>query len=225
MPLYWIILFSLALIGSAIEPQDRLNWFLEASPALGAFLVLLATQRQFRLTPLSYALLLVLCLVILIGAHFSFHLVPGFEWLQRWLGTDRNNFDKFAHLFQGMAPAIVFREVLIRFGVVAKRPWLWLIVPALCLALSASYELVEWWTSLLLRERAENFLAIQGDPWDAQSDMASALVGALAGLIFFSRRHDRQIREAERASPPGSMVIPPSGAGIPPSPGGRPDFR
>lgn len=201
MPRYWLVLFPLVLIWSAVEPAGRLTWVLETLPALGAFIVLLATRRWFPLTPLCYALLLALCLLILVGAHYSFGAVPLFDWLKPWLRTERNNFDKLAHFFQGFVPAIVFREILIRFGVVAKRPWLWGLVPALCLALSAGYELVEWGAALVLRERADDFLALQGDPWDTQSDMAFALLGAVAALAVLSRRHDLQIAEIEGEPP------------------------
>lgn len=202
MPLYWIVLFPLILIWSAVDPAGRLTWFLESLPALGAFIVLLATERRFPLTPLSYALLAGLCLLILVGAHYSFGAVPLFDWLKPWLRTERNNFDKLAHFFQGFVPAILFREILIRFGVVVKRSWLWILVPSICLALSAAYELVEWWAALILRERAEDFLALQGDPWDAQSDMAVALFGAVAALALLSGRHDRQIAGIEDGSRP-----------------------
>lgn len=205
LPTYWMPVFFLALIGSALDPSGVLTWVLEMLPALGIAVLLAITQRRFVLTPLSYGLLLALCLLILIGAHYSFGQVPLFDWLKPWLGTERNNFDKLAHFFQGFVPAIVFREILVRFEVVEQRRWLNAIVPGLCLALSAAYELVEWWTALILRERAEDFLAIQGDPWDTQSDMAAALVGAVAAVALLSRLHDRQIArlimETERESP------------------------
>ena len=204
MPKYWTVVFLAAWLWSALAPHGYLTWLLEMLPAAAAFLILAGVSRRFALTPLAYALLLILCLLILIGAHFSFSRVPAFDF-----GAGRNNFDKLAHFFQGFAPAIVFREILIRFEVVAKRSWLWLIVPALSLALSAAYELVEWLAALTLRERAEDFLALQGDPWDAQSDMAMALLGAIAALALLSRRHDRQIArlkaEAERESPIRSL--------------------
>ena len=203
MPNYWSAVFLAALAGSAIAPHDYPTWFLDMLPAGSICLALLATRRRFVLTPLCYAVLLALCLLILLGAHYTFARVPPFEWIKPWLGWERNNFDKLAHCFQGFAPAILFREILIRFEVVAKRPWLYFIVPGLCLALSAAYELVEWVSALLLRDRAEDFLALQGDPWDAQSDMAFALLGAVAAVALLSRLHDWQIARlaAERESP------------------------
>ena len=193
MPLYWILVFPLALLWSGLRPHGGLTWLLDALPAIAAFVALVMTRRRFALTPVSYALLLVLCLLILAGAHYSFSRVPLFNELKPWLGTERNDFDKLAHFFQGFAPALVLREILIRFEVLAKRSWLWVVVVGLSLALSATYELVEWWAALILRERAEDFLAIQGDPWDTQSDMAAALLGALCAVVMLGRLQDRQI--------------------------------
>lgn len=196
MPKYWMFVFLPVLIWSAVLPAGYLTWSLEMLPALGVFLLLLLTRRGFPLTPLSHLLLLALCLLILVGAHYGFGHVPVFEWLKPRLGWQRNNFDKLAHFFQGLVPALLFREILIRCEAV-KRGWLWLVVPALALALSAAYELVEWGAALALRERAEDFLAIQGDPWDAQSDMGVALLGAFVGLVLLSKRQDRQITRLE----------------------------
>lgn len=181
------------LVWSAIQPHNSVAWILDAIPALAAFVAVLATHRQFALTPLAYGLILMLCALILIGAHYSFGKVPFFDWIKPLFGYQRNNFDKLAHFFQGFTPAIIFREILVRFGVFRNRRWLVAIVPALCLALSAAYELVEWAVAVILRDHAEDFLAIQGDPWDAQSDMAFALTGAIMSLALLSRQHDKQI--------------------------------
>lgn len=151
LPLYWILVFPLALLWSGLRPHGGLTWLLDALPAIAAFVALVMTRRRFALTPVSYALLLVLCLLILAGAHYSFSRVPLFNELKPWLGTERNDFDKLAHFFQGFAPALVLREILIRFEVLAKRSWLWVVVVGLSLALSATYELVEWWAALILR--------------------------------------------------------------------------
>lgn len=206
MPKYWTLVFSAVWLWSAVTPYGYLTWFLEMLPALGCFAALFASRRWLQLTPLSYGLLLSLCVLILVGAHYSFAHVPAPDWLKPWVGTGRNNFDRLAHFFQGFVPAIVFRELLIRYEVLTKRVWLWPIVPALCLALSAAYELVEWLAALVLGSGADDFLAIQGDPWDAQSDMAMALVGALAALALLSRLHDRQIARIEGGAGPESPI-------------------
>lgn len=188
-----ISVFVIVLAWSAVRPYSYGIWFLDAIPALAIFAAMIITRRRFPLTPLANGVLLALCLLILVGAHYSFGKVPLFDWLKPLFGTQRNNFDKLAHFFQGFSPAIVFREVFIRFGVFRDRRWLIAIVPALCLALSAGYELVEWAAAMILKDGARDFLAMQGDPWDAQSDMAFALGGALFSLAVLSRWHDEQI--------------------------------
>jgi putative membrane protein len=189
----FISAFVIVLAWSAVQPNSFIAWILDVIPALIVFSVVIATHRYFPLTPLATSLILVLCLLILVGAHYSFGKVPFFDWIRPLLGTQRNHFDKLAHFFQGFSPAIVFREVFIRFNVFRNRRWLVVIVPALCLALSAAYELFEWIIAIALKDGAENFLAMQGDLWDAQSDMAFALSGALTSIALLRQRHDEQI--------------------------------
>jgi putative membrane protein len=155
--------------------------------------VLAATYRGFPLTALSYWLILLHSIVLMIGGHYTYAEVPLFDWLREPLGWDRNNYDKVGHFMQGFAPAIVAREILLRFNAVRPGGWLQFLVVCFCLALSAFYELIEWWTALLSREAAEAFLGTQGYVWDTQSDMAWALGGAVLGLALLSRLHDRQL--------------------------------
>ena len=181
-----------AAIGSGWAPADRLTWCLEAAPALVIYTVLIACRGRFRLTPLAAWLCLVLMLIIFLGGHFGFAAVPGFEGPRSIPGGvgHRNEFDKFAHFFQGLVPAIVFRELLIRLRAIALPSLLPIAVLAFTLSLSALYELCEWASHLVLGWRADAFIASQADTWDAQSDMAMALLGALTALAALSRRHD-----------------------------------
>jgi len=190
----WIACFLAVFVWSVIHPRDALTWFLDVVPVLGAIVVLALTRRAFPLTPLAYWLLLLLCVVILIGAHYSFDRVPLFNWLRDYTGGHRNDFDKFAHFFQGFVPAIVIREFLIQLGIVSSRFWVMPIAVGLTLAVSATYELVEWQAAVWMGDAANAFIAAQGDPWDAQSDMGMALVGAIVSLALLGRIHDRQLR-------------------------------
>lgn len=194
----WLILFFAALIWSGIEPKDRLTWWLEAAPALIAFLLLAATWRRFRLTPLVYWLILAHSLILLIGAHYTYADVPLFEHLAQLWGDGRNNFDKLGHLAQGFVPALIVRELLLRLTPLQQGGWLNTLVISTCLAISAVYELIEWWTALISEEAAEAFLGMQGYQWDTQSDMFYALVGAVAAVVFMSRLHDRQLRRLKQ---------------------------
>ena len=153
--------------------------------------VLLAvTYNNFRLTPILYFLILLHCIVLMIGGHYTYAEVPYFDNL---FGSERNNYDKLGHLFQGFVPAVLAREILIRKKVVNGNRWLNLVIVSICLAFSAFYELIEWWVALASGESAEAFLGTQGYVWDTQSDMGLALVGAIASLLLLSKVHDKQM--------------------------------
>jgi len=190
----WLGVFLAVLSWSAWAPHDYPTWWLEVLPALIALLILAATRRRFPLTPLVYGLILIHAIILMVGGHYTYAEVPLGDWVRDWTGGMRNNYDKLGHIAQGFVPAIVAREVLLRLRVVTRRGWLSVIVVSLCLAISAFYELIEWWVALLSDTAAEAFLGTQGYEWDTQSDMFLALVGAVAGLVLMSRVHDRQLR-------------------------------
>lgn len=192
------MIFLGVLAWSAIDPHDYPTWWLEVTPALVALVVIAWTRDSFPLTPLLYALVLVHAVILMVGGHYTYALVPWFDWLWELIGSERNNYDKIGHLAQGFVPAIAAREILLRFGVVRKRGWLGFLILCFCLALSAFYELLEWWVALLSEEAAEAFLGTQGYVWDTQSDMWYALLGAVLALVFLSKLHDRQLEALSR---------------------------
>lgn len=149
-----------------------------------------ATYNSFRLTSLLYFLVLMHCLVLMVGGHYTYAEVPLFDNL---FGSERNNYDKVGHLFQGFVPAILAREILIRKNVVKDSRWLGVIIISVCLAFSAFYELIEWWVALASGEDAEAFLGTQGYVWDTQSDMGLALLGAISALLILSKTHDKHL--------------------------------
>ena len=194
----WLLIFFSVLVWSAIGPADRLTWWMEVVPALVGLIVLIATRERFPLTSLSYFLILIHAVILMVGGHYTYAEVPIGEWLQQMTGAERNNYDKLGHLAQGFIPAIIAREVMIRNAVVAKKGWLSFLVVCIVLAISAFYELIEWWAALLSAEAAESFLGTQGYVWDTQSDMLWALCGAITALLLLSRTQDRQIKTLTR---------------------------
>ena len=192
----WITVFAIVLVWSGIAPKDYLTWLLEVSPALIAAAVLFVTRRRFPLTRLSYALILVHCVILMIGGHYTYAEVPIGEWFRELFDPPRNNYDKLGHLAQGFIPAIVAREVVIRLSVFNSPHWRNFFIVCLCLSISAFYELIEWWVALLSQEAADAFLGTQGYVWDTQSDMLAALVGAVLALLLLGRAHDRQLHDA-----------------------------
>ncbi len=182
-----------ALAVSGIGPYDRLTWWMEVMPVLIALPVLYFTRKIFPLTPLLYGLLFLHGLVLMLGAHYSYSRVPLGFWLQDGLDLARNHYDRIGHLAQGFVPAILAREILIRLSPLKPGGWLFFLVCCVVLAVSASYEFIEWWASLLYGAEADEFLATQGDIWDTQWDMLLALIGCLVSQSLLSGWHDRQL--------------------------------
>ena len=190
----WIILFCGALIWSGWNPKDTWTWFLETLPAMAGALVLLFTRKSFPLTPLSYQLILIHAVILMIGGHYTYAEVPLFDSIKEWLGQDRNNYDKVGHFAQGFIPALLCREIVIRKNVFHSSRWRVFFVICFCLALSAFYELIEWWVAAAAGISADAFLGTQGYLWDTQSDMLLALIGAIAGPILLGTLQDSQLR-------------------------------
>ena len=193
MKMLWVTVFAAVLIWSAIEPKDYFTWALEVAPAVIGLIVLAATWSRFRLTTLLYVLILVHCIVLMIGGHYTYAEVPLFDALKPIFGFERNNYDKLGHFMQGFVPAILAREIVIRFDVIRARSWLNFVVVSICLAFSALYELIEWGVAVATGESAEAFLGTQGYVWDTQTDMAFALIGAICALLALIGTHDRQL--------------------------------
>jgi putative membrane protein len=187
-----------ALVVSGIQPFDRATWWLEVAPALIALPILVATHRRFPLTPLLYALIVAHALVLIYGGAYTYARVPLGFWLQDALGFERNPYDRIGHFMQGFVPAMIAREILVRGGFVNGRRMLAFVCVCIALAVSAFYELIEWWAALLFGQGAHEFLGTQGDAWDTQADML--LIGASASLLLLSRLHDRQIERLRSAS-------------------------
>lgn len=194
-PLFWLLIVSGALIASGIAPYDRLTWALEVSWVIIGLPVLVVTHRRWPLTPLLYRLLALHALLLIVGGYYTYERVPLGLWAQELFGGARNNFDRLGHFVQGFVPAILAREILLRGSPLRVGWWLRVLVVSVCLAFSAFFELIEWWSALLLGQAADAFLATQGDPWDTQADMACALVGAVVSLVLLERLHDRQLRK------------------------------
>lgn len=192
-----LAVFAVLLLGiliySGIDPFDRMTWALEVFPAAAALVLMVATYRRFPLTTLLYACIFLHCLVLILGGVYTYARVPlGFQIADLFHLT-RNPYDKIGHFFQGFVPALVAREILVRGAYVNGRRMLNFLITCVVLAISAFYELIEWWVALLAGQGADEFLGTQGYVWDTQSDMLLALIGAIVALAFFSSWHDRQL--------------------------------
>lgn len=181
------------LAWSGLHPHDRFTWFLEVAPIFIAVPVLVFTYGRFPLTPLAYGLIFVHACILMLGGRYTYAEVPLGFWMKDAFGFARNHYDRIGHFAQGFVPAILAREVLLRRTPLKAGGWLFFLVTCVCMAISAFYEFVEWWTAVANGAAADAFLGTQGDPWDTQWDMFFAFVGALTAQITLSRLHDRQI--------------------------------
>lgn len=193
------LIVASALGLSAVAPYDRATWLLEVAPVLIAAPVLALSYRRFPLTRLLYLLIAFHALVLILGGAYTYARVPLGFWVQDALQLTRNPYDKLGHFMQGLVPMLVAREILLRNGYLRPGPMLGFLAICVALAISAFYELIEWWVALLAGGGAVDFLGTQGDPWDTQSDMFLALIGACFGLLALAGLQNRQIIEIERA--------------------------
>ncbi len=194
MKIAWITIFVAVLVWSGISPKDYPTWGLEVFPAVAGAAVLWFTREKFPLTSLVYVLILIHCVILIVGGHYTYAEVPIGDWLRDATGGSRNNYDKLGHLAQGFVPVMIARELVIRLKVFNSDAWRNFFIVSFCLGFSAFYELIEWWVALMSEEAAESFLGTQGYVWDTQSDMGMALLGALLALLMLSKVHDRQLQ-------------------------------
>ena len=189
----FILVFFIGLILSGINPKEYFTWFLEVSPAIVGFLILIFTYKKFQFTNFTYFFILIHCYILFLGGHYTYAEVPLFDWIKETFEQSRNNYDKVGHFAQGFVPAMIVRELFIRKNVVANKSFFNFIIVAICLAISAAYEWIEWAVSLSTDENSDSFLGTQSDVWDTQSDMLFATVGAICMLIFFSKSQTKAI--------------------------------
>jgi putative membrane protein len=196
-----LLLFALVLVvfaWSAWRPFDRLTWWLEVIPGLIGLIILIATYQRFRFTTLCYVLIALHICLLCVGGHYTYARVPLFDWLREIFHWHRNHYDRLGHFAQGLVPAMIAREMFIRLKILHRSRWMPFLVICVALAISAFYELIEWWTALLSGDAAVSFLATQGDPWDTQEDMFLALIGAICALVFLRPWQNRQLARPAR---------------------------
>ena len=195
LPLTLLFLVLGTLLVSGFNPYDRFTWWLEVLPVFLGLTILIPTYRRFPLTLLAYHLIAIHMILLLVGGHYTYARVPLGDWIKELAHFERNHFDRIGHFFQGLVPALIAREILIRRQIIPSAPWRNFFIISFVLALSAGYELVEWITAELTGTAAHDFIGSQGDEWDTQKDMALALLGAIFTLIFLRTPHDRQIKQ------------------------------
>ncbi|MEA4987712.1 MAG: DUF2238 domain-containing protein [Anaerovorax sp.] len=184
-------------IWSVIEPKDMFTWFLETLPAILGIGILMILYPKFKFSNLVYFLIWIHCIILIVGAHYTYAEMPLFDWIQDYFDLSRNYYDRVGHFAQGFIPAMIVREILIRNKVIKNEKWLVLIIIFVCLGISAAYELTEFTAGHLKGESAEVFLGTQGDGWDTHYDMLCALCGAIISLLSLSKLHDQSLKKCQ----------------------------
>jgi putative membrane protein len=188
-----LIVFTVTLLWSIINPKEGFTCFLEIIPAIIGVLILALTFKRFRFTNFTYTLILVHCIILFIGGHYTYAEVPLFDYIKEIFHQSRNNYDKVGHFAQGFVPAMIIRELFIRKKVIANQSFFNFIIVSVCLAISAAYEWIEWGVSIATGDGGDAFLGTQGYVWDTQSDMLFATIGAIVSLLSFSKVQDNQL--------------------------------
>ena len=187
---FLLLLFSLFVIWSGLHPYSYFIWIGEAAPVFIGVAVLIFTFDLFRFSLFTYAVILVSCCLMLVGAHYTFARVPLFDWIRDYAGQNRNNYDKLGHFFQGVVPVLISREVFIRQRLLKGYRWVSFISFCICLSTTMTYEIVEYIACVIAGKNPDTFLGAQGDIWDSQTDMLAAAVGGLITIFFLSKLHD-----------------------------------
>jgi putative membrane protein len=195
-----LTVFSISMIISSIQPHDYFTWFLEVFPAFIGLGIIVFTNKKFPLTKFTLTCLLIHAIILMIGGHYTYAEVPLFNWIKDLFHQTRNNYDKIGHFAQGFFPALLIREVIIRKNVIQLKSWRNILIVSMCMAISTSYEFLEWGVALLSGEDADAFLGTQGYVWDTQSDMFYATCGAIIALIFFSKIQDKKIHQLNHSN-------------------------
>ncbi|WP_273148790.1 DUF2238 domain-containing protein [Methylophaga thiooxydans] len=194
--LLWLLLVVASLVYSSMDPvADRLTWFMETVPVMIAIPILLVTHKSFPLTLISIRLIAVFALILIVGGHYTYAENPLFNWIQDSFDLARNHYDRLGHFVQGIVPALIARELLLRTTLLQRGKWLFFLVCAVSLAISACYEFIEWWAAIINAQAAEAFLGTQGDNWDTQWDMFLALMGSIVAQLSLAPTQDKQLRD------------------------------
>jgi putative membrane protein len=193
IPRFLLAAVAVVFIWSLIGCHDLFTWFLEVLPVLIGIPVLIWIYPRFAFTNLVYVLIAIHAAILMVGGHYTYALMPLFEWIKQAFHLDRNYYDRVGHFAQGFVPALITREVLLRVTALPRGRILNILVFSVCMAISALYELFEFAVAKASGATADAFLGTQGDPWDTQWDMTFCLIGALSALLLLNRIQDRAV--------------------------------
>ncbi|MFO0624637.1 MAG: DUF2238 domain-containing protein [Polyangiales bacterium] len=199
LPAALLALLTVICVATAWAPAaGRTSWALEVVPGLVMVAWMVAVHRRWRLSNLVYVGTFVHVLVLIYGGYYTYANTPLGNWARDALHLSRNHYDRVGHLALGFFPALLAREVLLAKTPLRAGGWLVFLAWCVVFAFGAFWELLEWWTTLVVAgDVGQAFLGSQGDVWDAQWDMFLVGVGAALSLGLLGRAHDRAIAAAQ----------------------------
>ncbi|QVK20978.1 DUF2238 domain-containing protein [Mycoplasmatota bacterium] len=192
-----LVITLIIAVWSGIKPYDSLLWLSNISVAIIYAVCFIFTYRKFRFTSFAYVMIFIHLVIILVAAKYTYENTPLFSMLRDSLGQSRNYFDRIGHFFQGFVPILLAKELFIRNDYMKKSKFFYLVIVFFVLAISASWELLEFAAAVIFDQSDAYILSMQGDIWDAQWDMICAITGAITSLLIFNRYHDKKIKEAD----------------------------
>jgi putative membrane protein len=188
------VLLAICVATGWAPPAGRQNWALEVGPGLLLVAWMVIAHRRFPLSHLVYVGTFLHVLVLVYGGYYTYARTPLGDWAKESFGWSRNHYDRVGHFALGFFPALLTREILLRKTALRPGGWLAFLAGSVVFAIGAFWELVEWWTTLIVAgDVGPAFLGSQGDVWDAQWDMLWVGIGAVVALALLGRVHDRSI--------------------------------
>ena len=191
MVLFWLCTATVAFA------RDQTVWMMEVIPAyIGFIAIFVLLDKNVTFSPLLNIIIAIHIAVLTIGGVYTYSRVPLFnptDWLGEMMGWQRNNYDKVGHFMQGLTPYIATKEMLIRKRIVERSTMQVFLCVSVSMAISAIYELIEYLAIMMSSDVAVDFVGAQGDPYDTQTDMLFALLGAIfAACAFVNYRYKEE---------------------------------
>lgn len=175
-------------ITCAITPWDLSAWLLEQVATVAALVTLVWLGRHVKFSHTSAICVAAMFCLHTIGTHFTYSLTP-YDAVAttlfgsgpgEWFDWQRNHYDRFVHFAYGFCMAVPTWEALSQKYGVSAMPVRFMSLN-LIVSTSALYELLEWSAALVFGgDAAVTYLGAQGDPWDAQADIALGGAGFMA---------------------------------------------
>lgn len=205
--LFLFVTITLLLIWSGLDAVDYFAWVMLTVSSVLIVGILALTYKKYQFTTLTYVMVFLHVVVLLYGAKYRYSGVPLGIKVTEMFDLKRNYFDRVGHFFQGFAPMFMLKELMLRKGYMKRSKFFYVIIMFFILGISASWELSEFFASIITKKPASYIMSSQGVLWDTQWDMVLAVIGAATTLIVFGKYHDKKIDELKEKDIKDDIMI------------------